>query len=367
MGLGPGTGVRHTTDISHRKSQHLQIVAEGRGRQASRCTGFDDVQFLHDALPDLDYDAVCTGTMLLGRKLNAPLLVSAMTGGPAEAARINAHIAEACQHLRIALSVGSQRIAVEDGAAGGLSRDLRNRAPDVPILGNIGAVQLNYGFGIDQALRAVEMIGADALVLHLNPLQEAIQPGGDRNFVGLLPKIEALARALPVPLGVKEVGAGLSAPVTRRLIEAGAAIIDVAGVGGTSWARVEAERGPEALRRIAAPFHDWGIPTVAALRQVTPIATGRAVLIASGGVRHGLDVARAIRLGADLAGQAAHALTAARDSADALIAHFGEVVTQLRIAMFCTGSRDLNALRHATLLRQDDGWQWPDDGTRVET
>lgn len=210
------------TDITSRKSQHIQIVAEGRGLQHSRATGFDAVHFQHDALPDLDFDEIRTDTRLLGRRLGAPLMVSAMTGGPVEAARINAHIAEACQHLRIALSVGSQRIAVEDGAAGGLGRDLRDRAPDIPILGNIGAVQLNYGFGPDQALRAVEMIGADALILHLNPLQEAIQPGGDRNFAGLLP-------------------------------------------------RIEAERGPEALRRIAAPFHDWGIPTADALRMVAPV------------------------------------------------------------------------------------------------
>ncbi|MGP9803388.1 type 2 isopentenyl-diphosphate Delta-isomerase [Paracoccus sp. NSM] len=353
------------TDITSRKSQHIQIVAEGRGLQHSRATGFDAVHFQHDALPDLDFDKIRTDTRLLGRTLGAPLLVSAMTGGPVEAARINAHIAEACQHLRIALSVGSQRIAVEDGAAGGLGRDLRERAPDIPILGNIGAVQLNYGFGPDQALRAVEMIGADALILHLNPLQEAIQPGGDRNFAGLAPRIEALARALPVPLGVKEVGAGLSAPVARRLIEAGASIIDVAGLGGTSWARVEAERGPDALRRIAAPFHDWGIPTAEALRQVAPVMAPGGVLVASGGVRHGLDVARAIRLGADLAGQAAHALAAARTSAEALAAHFEEVIAQLRIAMFCTGSPDLAALRHATLLRQDDGWQSAGQGSSV--
>lgn len=343
-------------DITNRKSEHLRIVTEGRGRQAQRQTGFDRVHFLHDALPDLDFDRIDMRTSLLGRALEAPLLVSAMTGGPDEAARINAHIAEACQHLRIALSVGSQRIAVEHGAAGGLGRELRRLAPDIPILGNIGAVQLNHGFGADQALRAVEMIEADALILHLNPLQEAIQPGGDRNFAGLLPRISALARALPVPLGVKEVGAGLSLPVLRRLTEAGATIIDVAGLGGTSWARVEAERGDEALRRIAAPFHDWGIPTAEALRMLAPAMAPGQVLIASGGVRHGLDVARAIRLGADMAGQAAAALPAARDSAEALAAHLSEVATQLRIAMFCTGSADLAALRRAPLLRQDADW-----------
>jgi isopentenyl-diphosphate delta-isomerase len=345
------------SDITSRKSEHLQIVAEGRGAQTRRDTGFDGIQFRHNALPDLDFDAIDMGMQLLGRRLRAPLMVSAMTGGPDEAAHINAHIAEACQHLGIALSVGSQRIAVEQGATGGLGRDLRARAPGIPILGNIGAVQLNYGFGLAQAQRAVEMIGADALILHLNPLQEAIQPGGNRNFAGLLPRIEALARALPVPLGVKEVGAGLSAPVARRLIEAGVTIIDVAGLGGTSWARVEAERGDAALRRIASPFHDWGIPTAESLRMVAPVMPAGRVLVASGGVRHGLDVARAIRLGADLAGQAAQTLVAARDSTEALVAHFDEVTLQLRIAMFCTGSADLAALRGAALLRQDEVWQ----------
>lgn len=342
------------TDISGRKSDHLRIVAEGLGTQGSRGTGFDRVQFCHIALPELDLDSVDTGTTFLGRRMAAPLLVSAMTGGPAEAARINAHIAEACASLGIALSVGSQRIAVEHGAAGGLGRDLRARAPKIPILGNIGAVQLNYGIGLPEAQRAVDMIEADALILHLNPLQEAIQTGGDRNFAGLLPKIEALARALPVPLGVKEVGAGLAPQLVRRLQDAGVTILDVAGLGGTSWARVEAERGDARARAIAAPFHDWGIPTAEALALAAPLMRPGATLIASGGVRHGLDVARAIRLGAGLAGQAAHALHAARDSAEALEAHFADVIAQLRIAMFCTGSADLAALRRAVLLRDLD-------------
>ncbi|MBM3605959.1 MAG: type 2 isopentenyl-diphosphate Delta-isomerase [Alphaproteobacteria bacterium] len=346
------------TEISRRKSDHLQIVAEGRGRQDGLSTGFDSVRFAHVALPEIDLDAIDCGTRFLGRDLHAPLLVSAMTGGPDEAERINLHIAEACAELGIALSVGSQRIAVEAGAAGGLGRQLRRRAPRIAILGNIGAVQLNYGFGTTEALRAVEMIEADALILHLNPLQEAIQQGGDRNFAGLLPRIEALAAALPVPLGVKEVGAGLSATVVRRLQDAGVTILDVAGAGGTSWARVEAERGPERLQALAAPFHDWGIPTADALRAVAPLMRPGQVLIGSGGVRHGLDVARAVRLGADLAGQAAGALPAARHSAEALVQHFRDVIAQLRIAMFCTGSGQLAALRQAALLRRDAAGDW---------
>ncbi|TJZ93837.1 type 2 isopentenyl-diphosphate Delta-isomerase [Paracoccus gahaiensis] len=344
------------TEISRRKSDHLRIVAEGRGEQQGLDSGFDRVRFLHQALPELDMAAVDCRTRFLGRDMAAPLLVSAMTGGPDEAERINRHIAEACAHLGLALSVGSQRIAVEAGGAGGLGASLRAIAPQIPILGNIGAVQLNYGFGLDEAQRAVDMIGADALILHLNPLQEAIQEGGDRDFSGLLARIAALATALPVPLGVKEVGAGLSAPLARRLIEAGVTILDVAGAGGTSWARVEAERGPERLQALAAPFHDWGIPTTTALRGVAPLMRPGGVLIGSGGVRHGLDVARAIRLGADLAGQAARALPAARDSAEALVQHLGDVIAQLRIAMFCTGSADLAALRRAPLLSPPGGF-----------
>lgn len=346
------------TDISRRKTDHLRIVTQGQGAQDRLASGFDEVRFLHRALPEIDMAAIDCATRFLGRALDAPLLVSAMTGGPAEAERINIHIAEACAHHRIALSVGSQRIAVEQGGAGGLGASLRRRAPDIPILGNIGAVQLNYGIGVDEARRAVDMIGADALILHLNPLQEAIQTGGDRDFSTLLPRIEALARALPVPLGVKEVGAGLSAPVIRRLIDAGAVILDVAGAGGTSWARVEAERGPDRLQALAAPFHDWGIPTTDALRAAAPLIGLDQVLIGSGGVRHGLDVARALRLGADLAGQAARALPAALEGTEALITHLDDVVTQLRIAMFCTGSADLAALRRAPLLTRDAGGQW---------
>ncbi|MGR3199192.1 MAG: type 2 isopentenyl-diphosphate Delta-isomerase [Paracoccus sp. (in: a-proteobacteria)] len=346
------------TEISRRKSDHLRIVTEGRGRQHSLASGFDDVRFLHDALPEIDLDQVNCSTRFLGRDMSAPLLVSAMTGGPEEAERINRHIAEACGHLGVALSVGSQRIAVESGAAGGLGRQLRDLAPHIPILGNIGAVQLNYGFGLDEASRAVEMIGADALFLHLNPLQEAIQEGGDRNFSALLPRIEKLASALPVPLGVKEVGAGLSVRAARRLLDAGVTILDVAGAGGTSWARVEAERGPSRLQTLAAPFHDWGIPTADAIRAITPLIGAGQTLIGSGGVRHGLDVARAIRLGADLAGQAAGALPAARAGSEALVAHLSDVIAQLRIAMFCTGSRDLTALRRARLLQAGPGGQW---------
>jgi isopentenyl-diphosphate delta-isomerase len=272
-----------------------------------------------------------------------------MTGGPARASGINRHLAEACEALRLPLAVGSQRVAIEAGEAGGLGSELRRLAPSVPLLANLGAAQLNTGFGAEEARRAVEMIGADALILHLNPLQEAVQPEGDRDWRGLLPRIEALARALSVPLVAKEVGAGLSGAVARALWDAGVQILDVAGAGGTSWALVEAERATSPRQAaVARAFADWGIPTALAIAEVRAACPG-AVVIGSGGIRDGLDVARAIRLGADLAGQAAGVVQAATRSAEAVADHFETVIAQLRVACFCTGSRDLAALRTAAL------------------
>lgn len=233
------------SDIADRKSRHIELVTSGRGAQARMLTGFDDVRFEHVALPELDLDRIDTSATFLGLPIAAPLMVSAMTGGPAEAGRINSHIAEACAELRLAFSVGSQRIAIEQSGSGGLTRALRDAAGDVPIMANLGAVQLNYGIGIDDARRAVDMIGADALVLHLNPLQEAIQTGGNRDFSGLLPRIAELARVLEVPVGVKEVGSGISAPVARQLADAGVALMISRG-----WA---APAGPGSRVNAAVP------------------------------------------------------------------------------------------------------------------
>jgi isopentenyl-diphosphate delta-isomerase len=294
-------------------------------------------------------DEIDLSLPFLGRRIGAPLLVSSMTGGPARATAINRNLAEACQALRLPLAVGSQRVALEAGEAGGLGAELRRLAPSVPLLANFGAAQLNTGFGPEEARRAVEMIGADALIIHLNPLQEAVQPEGDRDWRGLLGRIEALARDLPVPVVAKEVGAGLSGPVARRLWNAGVRVLDVAGAGGTSWAAVEAERAQSPRQAaVARAFADWGIPTaqaIAAVRAECP----EAVVIGSGGIRDGLDVARAIRLGADLVGQASGLLDAATQSAEAVAEQFGTVIAQLRVACFCTGSRDLAELRVAAL------------------
>ncbi len=336
--------------LSERKDQHLDIVLSGRGRGDGAGTGLDAVRFVHCALPELHLDEIDLSARFLGRRIAAPLLVSSMTGGPARAAAINRHLALACEALRLPLAVGSQRVALEGGGDGGLGAELRRLAPSVPLLANLGAAQLNTGMGEREARAAVEMIGADALILHLNPLQEAVQPEGDRDWRGLLGRIEALARALPVPLVAKEVGAGLSGRVARRLLDAGVTVLDVAGSGGTSWAAVEAERSrDEDEAAVARAFAGWGIPTARAIAEVRA-ACPEAVVIGSGGIRDGLDAARAIRLGADLVGQAAGVLEAATEGPEAVAARLSVTARQLRVACFCTGSRDLAALRAAALL-----------------
>lgn len=336
-------------DIGTRKSEHLDIVLNGGVSARGTLTGFDAVAFEHAAAPEIDFNAIDLSTPFLGRRLAAPFLISSMTGGPDRAQAINLNLAEAAQQLRIALAVGSQRIAVEGGATGGFTRDLRRLAPDIPILANLGAAQIRSQHGIDHARRAVDMIDADALIIHLNPLQEAVQPGGDRDWTGVLAAIERVVSALSVPVVIKEVGCGISAPLALQLTALGIQTLDIAGAGGTSWAAVEAERAENRREKaIATAFRDWGIPTATAIVHVRA-ACPRATIIASGGLKTGIDAAKSIRLGADMCGFAAAILSSALEGQEAVVDQFSIAIEQLRIACFCTGSIDLTALRHARL------------------
>jgi isopentenyl-diphosphate delta-isomerase len=335
--------------IGRRKRDHIEIVVSGVARHSSPA-GFDHIHFLHNALPEVDYDAIDLSVDFLGRRLKLPFLASSMTGGPDVSERINRAIAEAAQAMGFAMGVGSQRISLTTQDKHGLGPELRRIAPDVPIYGNLGAVQLVNGMGIEDARRAVGQIGADALILHLNPLQEALQEGGDRNWAGVEAAIEKLVRVLEVPLIAKEVGSGISGAVARRLVNCGVAAIDVAGAGGTSWAAVEGRRaGDPQGQSLGEIFRDWGIPTARALSHVRE-ACPDVPLIASGGIRHGLDAAKAIRLGATLAGQAASLLGPAIEGTEAVIAHVEAFATALRIACLATGSGDLAALGQAELM-----------------
>lgn len=337
-------------DILRRKDEHIDHVLAGRGA-GSGTTGLEAVVFEHQALPELDLDEIDLSAALLGLPLRAPFLISSMTGGPTRAAAINVHLAEAAEALGVALAVGSQRVALEHGGgADGLGADLRRRAPSIPLLANLGAVQFVKGYGVDEARRALEMIGADALILHLNPLQEAVQEGGDTDWRGIAEAIARLAEASPGRLVVKETGAGISARAAEQLKAAGVAAIDVAGAGGTNWGLVEGARGQEArTAAVAAAFASWGVPTARSILNVRRHAPGVQV-IGSGGIRDGLDAARAIRLGASVVGQAAGLLDAAMRSTEAVVDHVQTVIDQLRLACFCTGSRDLTALAQAPLL-----------------
>ncbi|UCJ15463.1 type 2 isopentenyl-diphosphate Delta-isomerase [Pseudomonas sp. MM211] len=340
----------NNNDLSRRKDDHLDIVLD-RHKAATRVSpGWSNVQFEHCALPELDHGQIDLRSSLLGIALQAPLLISSMTGGANRSEAINRHLAEAAQELGIAMGVGSQRVSLQTGNDQGLTRELRRYAPGIPLLSNIGAAQLLEPQGLDLARRAVDTLEANGLIIHLNPLQEAVQPEGDRNWRGVLTAIARVVASLPVPVIVKEVGAGLSVSVARSLVEAGVQVIDVAGAGGTSWAAVEGERAANpADRAVAMAFAGWGIPTATAVQSIRD-ALPDVTLIASGGVQDGVDAAKAIRLGADIVGQAAGVLPGATLSTEAVIEHFQIVIRQLRTACFCTSSANLAALRNARLL-----------------
>jgi isopentenyl-diphosphate Delta-isomerase len=338
------------TATARRKVDHVRINLE-EDVSSHLTTGLERFRLAHVALPELDFDAVSTRGAFLGRPFHAPILISSMTGGAGAVGDINRRLAEAAQDRRVPMGVGSQRAALESESLSA-TFDVRSLAPDILLLANLGAVQLNYDYGVDHCRRAVDMIRADALVLHLNPLQEALQPEGDTRWSGLLRRIGEVARGIDVPVIVKEVGWGISGALARQLADVGVAAIDVAGAGGTSWSQVEMHRAPEPRRRAtAATFAAWGIPTAECLVGVRASAP-EVGLIASGGLRDGIDAAKCVALGADLCGVAGPLLRAAASSTEAVVEAIDILAETLRIAMFATGSVDLGALRRPGVLAE---------------
>lgn len=332
------------TTVSNRKIEHLRINIEENVQFVDVSTGLEQYRFVHRALPELDLAEVDSALSLFGKTLRAPILVSSMTGGAAEAERINRNLAAAAQECGIAMGLGSQRAALADPTLVRTYR-VRDVAPDILLFANLGAIQLNYGYGIDECRRAVEMADADALILHLNPIQEAVQDHGNTNWKGLLPKIETVCRALDKPVIIKEVGFGISAETARMLRDAEASAIDVADAGGTSWAAVESRRAPNAeLRQLAETFWDWGIPTAVSLVE-TRRAAPELPLFASGGIRNGIEIAKCVALGATLVGLASPLLKLANISTETTIGGIHELVAQLRVAMFGIGAPNLTSLR----------------------
>lgn len=339
--------------IASRKADHVRINLEEDVGAKGVASGFEDYYFLHCALPELDLDQVDPSTELFGRRLAAPLLISCMVGGTEQAASINRLLAQVAQELGLAMGLGSGRILLERPSVL-KTFDVRPVAPDILLFANLGAVQLNKGYGVEECRRLVDALGADALVLHLNALQEAVQPEGDTCFAGLLGKIGELCRRLEVPVIVKEVGWGIAPDVARSLAAAGVAAVDVAGAGGTSWTEVERRRISEPWRaRVAAAFAGWGIPTAECVRHAVRAAPGIRIF-ASGGVRNGVDAAKAIALGAELVGIAGPFLRAAAAGREAARELGREFTETLRIAMFSLGARTLADLRFSPRLRRRD-------------
>jgi isopentenyl-diphosphate Delta-isomerase len=337
-----------TTGIGQRKADHLDLCAKEDVGFREKGTLFADVRLVHDALPDLDEGHLDTSCVLFGKKLRAPLVIAAMTGGTDEAGRVNRELARLAEERGVAFGLGSQRAMVKRPDARE-SYSVRDAAPTTVVLGNLGVVQAR-DMSTDEVAATVREVGADALCIHLNPAMELVQPGGDRDFSRGLETIARLVRELSVPVVVKETGCGISPRVAGRLLGVGVQHVDVSGAGGTSWVGVETKRaeaqGDAAARALGDALWDWGIPTAASVGALAPL--GFQTLIATGGVATGLDVARALSLGATSAGIARPLLKALIASGPAAAGEaIDGVIRELRAVMLLTGSRDLNALRAA--------------------
>ena len=332
------------TDISKRKKDHIELALKP-DHQTQADSSFDSIRFEHNALPEISLSDISLDCQFLNQDLAAPLMIGAMTGGCENGDSINRHLAEAAETCHIPMAVGSQRAVLENNQP----QTVRQYAPNAVLLGNIGATQIQQQ-GIDLAQRAVEAIQANALIIHLNPLQELVQQGGDRNWNLVLEAIYQCAEKLSVPVIVKEVGAGISPSNAKQLEQAGIKWIEVAGRGGTNWASIEYARNQlDFEKQVAQPFIDWGMDTAELLPAIYKQCP-ELNLIGSGGVRNGLDIARCLRLGANLSAMAQPFLAPALEDTEAVIQKIAILKEQLRWTMFLTGSKNLEALKAAKLV-----------------
>ena len=335
--------------INQRKTEHIDLCLTEDVTGVERTNGLDRWRFRHEALPEINFDDIRLDSSFLGRKMKVPFVISSMTGGTEKAMLINRHLAEAAERKGWAMGLGSTRAALEKPDTA-YTFQIRKYAPSIPVFANLGAVQLNKGYGAEACERIIDLVEADGLVLHLNSLQEVVQSGGDTDFKGLLKKIEAICHALPVPVGVKEVGWGIDGPLAKRLADAGAAFIDVAGAGGTSWSQVEKLRsGDPVVREAAEVLKSWGISTADCLASIRSEKL-QTKIIASGGMTNGLDAAKSLALGANLTGFGRSILKDATESAEALIQTFSIREMELKMVMFGIGAESIEDLRNTRQL-----------------
>jgi len=341
-----------TAQINQRKRDHLDAIAHDADIERQK-SSFDKLALIHRALPEINYNDIDTRCRFLGKTLSFPLLISSMTGGDdAKIRQINRNLAIAAETCQVAMAVGSQRVMMNDRAAE-KSFSLRHLAPTTLLLGNIGAIQLNKGFTLEHCQRAIDVVRADGLYLHLNPLQEAIQPEGETDFAQLTNNIAAIAKKLNTPLILKEVGCGLSPADIGLGRQAGIDIFDVAGRGGTSWSRIEYHRRQHPDDDLGLVFQDWGMTTVQSL-QLASHHHPEVTLIASGGIRTGIDMVKAVILGAELCGIAAPLLKAALISEQAVINTIRQLQRQYQTAMFLLGYQHHRSLKGQTQLFLND-------------
>ncbi len=341
------TKTAYSSEIEKRKKEHLKIAVSPESQTGD--TLLSNYRFVHNALPEIDFNKIDTQVYFLNKKIALPFFISCMTGGVLEGGKMNKRLAIAAQKYNIPFGLGSQRAVIEHP---GLSKffEIRKYAPTVPIFANIGLVQLNYGFGIKEFQRCVDMVNADALVVHLNPIQEAIQPEGNRNWENLLPKLEKVVQKLKVPVIVKEVGCGLSTDVIKRLYDIGLRIFDTAGWGGTSWPKVEGLRGkPD--RSLGELFGEWGIPTAESIKMAAEFKKTHKdiTILGSGGIRNGVEIAKAICLGADVVGIAAPFAKAALESQEEVEKLIEKYALELRVSMFGAGAGNVENLKTVKL------------------
>ena len=339
------------TAIEKRKQRHIRLSLE-ENVQADVGTGFEDVRLIHRALPEIDLEDVSTSVDLFGKGLSAPLIISAITGGTENAKRINSTLATVAEELGIGIGVGSQRVALENPSTEHTFSVVREKAPSTLVVGNLGCPQLSLGWGVPEARRCIEMIRADALAIHMNPLQEAVQVEGETRYRGILDKVREVVEGIDVPLVMKETGCGIAFETAIELENAGVEGLDVSGVGGTSWAAVEHHIAKEVRQRdqefLGEALWNWGIPTAISVVETSSSTTLK--IVASGGIRTGVEMAKAIALGADAVGIAQPFLVKAVEGRDALREHIQRILLEFRTVMFLVGARDIEDLKRVRVV-----------------